>query len=72
MDFSSAASTLKTISVLLAILMACYAGFRLATSSEVKQRGEWKEILGGIAVGIILLYLAPLLASQFTGASYCR
>lgn len=70
-DFNAAASTLRTISVMLAIVMASYAGFVLITSKEICQREDWKEVLGGIAVGLILLYLAPLLASQFTGATYC-
>ena len=70
-DFASAAETLKGISVVLAIVMAAYAGFILATSRDVRQRGEWKEMLGGIALGLILLYLAPLLASQVTGGNYC-
>ena len=70
-DFNSAASTLKAVSVLLSIVMASYAGFVLCTSNEIAQREQWKEVLGGIAVGLILLYLAPLVASQFTGGNYC-
>ena len=70
-DFTAAAETLKAFAVLLAIVMAAYAGFRLATGSGVEQREEWKEVLAGIAVGLILLYLAPLLASQLVGGSVC-
>ncbi len=70
-DIAATAETLKDVSVLLAILMAAYAGFRLATGSEIEQRGEWKEVLAGICIGLVLLYLAPLVASQFIGGSVC-
>ena len=70
-DFTAAAGILKDFSVLLAVLMAAYAGFKLATTSEIRERGEWKEALAGVAVGLCLLFLAPLLAAQFTGGAYC-
>ncbi len=70
-DITAAAETLKGFTVLLAIVMAAYAGFRLATGSDVEQRGEWKEVLAGIGVGLALLFLAPLLVSQFIGAPVC-
>ena len=70
-DLTTAAETLKGISVILAVIMAAYAGFKLTTGSDIEQRGEWKEVLAGIATGLVLLYLAPLLATQFVGGSVC-
>jgi len=70
-DISAAAETLKGITVIMAIVMAAYAGFKLTTGSDVEQRGEWKEVLAGIAVGLVLLYLAPLMAVQLVGGSVC-
>ena len=70
-DFTAAAETLKAFAVLLAIVMAAYAGFRLATGSGIEQREEWKEVIAGVLIGLALLFLAPLLASQFSGATYC-
>lgn len=70
-DFTAAAEMLKSFSVLLAVIMASYAGFRLATSPDVQQRQEWKEVLAGIGIGLILLYIAPLVAGQLTGANVC-
>ena len=70
-DFGAAAEMLKSFSVLMAIVMTAYAGFRLITCQEVQQRDEWKEVLSGIAIGLVLLYLAPLIASQLTGGTYC-
>ena len=57
-DFASSAQTLKDFSILLSIVMASYAGFKLMTDHEIQQRGEWKEMLAGIGVGLVLLFLA--------------
>ena len=70
-DISSAAAMLRTFATVMAVIMASYAGFVLATSRDVQKRNEWKEVLAGIFVGIALLYLAPLIASQLSGGSYC-
>lgn len=71
-DFTAAAGTLKEFSVVLAVLMAAYVGLKLATTPEIRERGEWKEALAGVVIGLVLLFLAPLLAAQFTGGSYCK
>lgn len=70
-DFVSASGTLKEVTTLLAILMTAYAGFMLIMSPEMRQRSEWKLMLGSIAVGLVLEFLAPLLVSQFVGGAYC-
>ena len=69
-DFGSAAELLKTVSTILAVVMTAYAGFRLITCQEVQQRGEWKEMLAGIAIGLVLVYLTPLIATTLTGGGY--
>lgn len=70
-DFASLADSLKTIAVFFATITIAYAGFSLATSRDVEKRNEWKEIIAGVFVGLILLFLAPLIAAQFTGGHYC-
>ena len=70
-DFASLADSLKTIAVFFATITIAYAGFSLATSRDAEKRNEWKEIVGGVFVGLILLFLAPLIAAQFTGGHYC-
>lgn len=70
-DFTATAGIIRTISVLLAILMTAIAGFQLMTNPKLRERGEWKEVIAGIALGLVLLFLAPLLAAQFTGGTYC-
>lgn len=71
-DFEGAAATLKALAVFFATIVIAYAGFTLLTSQDAQQREEWKEILAGVFVGLVLLFLAPLIASQFSGATYCR
>lgn len=70
-DFALLANSLKTLAIFLATITIAYAGFSLATSRDAEMRNEWKEIIAGVFVGLILLFLAPLIASQFTGGHYC-
>lgn len=70
-DFVGLANSLKLLAVFFATITIAYAGFTLATSRSVEQREEWKEVIAGVLIGLVLLFLAPLLASQFSGATYC-
>ncbi len=70
-DFASLANSLKTVAVFFATITIAYAGFSLATGRDAQQREEWKEVIAGVFVGLILLFLAPLIAAQFTGGHYC-
>ncbi len=71
-DFEGAANMLKTLAVFFATIVIAYAGFTLITSQDPTQREEWKEVIAGVVVGLILLFAAPFIASQFSGATYCR
>lgn len=71
-DFEGAANILKTLAIFFATIVIAYAGFTLATSQDAQQREEWKEVIAGVFVGLVLLFLAPLIAAQFSGATYCR
>jgi len=71
-DFLELANTIKTFAVFFATITIAFAGFTLATSRNVQQREEWKEVIAGVFIGLILLFLAPLIASQLSGATYCR
>ena len=70
-DFISLANDLKTLAIIFATLTIAYAGFTLATSTSAQQRNEWKEIIAGCVVGLVLLFLAPLIAAQLSGGHYC-
>ncbi len=71
-DLNGIADGLKTLTVFFATISIAYAGFVLATSQNPQMREEWKEVIAGIFVGLILLYLAPFIASQLAGGSYCH
>jgi len=71
LDFVSLANSLKTLAVFFATITIAYAGFSLATSKDAAKRNEWKEVVAGVFVGLILLFLAPLIAAQLAGGHYC-
>ena len=71
-DLAQLADTLKTLAVFLATITIAYAGFTLATSKNPATRAEWKEVVAGVIVGLCLLFLAPLIAQQLAGGTYCR
>ena len=70
-DFVSLANSLKALAVVFATLTIAFAGFSLATSRSPEQREEWKEIIAGVFIGLVLLFLAPLIAAQLSGGNYC-
>ncbi|MEM2138114.1 MAG: hypothetical protein QW568_03435 [Candidatus Anstonellaceae archaeon] len=51
------------------ILAAAYAGFILATSHDLAERGSAKVLLSGVIVGLIIVWLAPLVVQNLVGAS---
>jgi len=71
-DFFSLAQTLKELAILASVVVIGYAGLKLMTSTSAFQRDEWKEIVAGVIFGLVLLFLAPLIAQQLGGATYCR
>lgn len=70
-DFVTLASYMKAVALLFATLSIAFAGFSLATSTNPAQREEWKDIIAGVFVGLVLLYLAPIIAAQLSGGNYC-
>ncbi len=71
-DLTSLAIAIKSIALIFSTVVISYSGFVLATTTNVQQRNEWKEVIAGVTIGLILLFLAPLIAAYFTGGTYCR
>lgn len=71
-DLLELAETVKAFAIFFATITIAYAGFMLATSQDVESRQEWKLILTGVFIGLVLLFLAPLISAQLTGGTYCR
>ena|GEM_PF-1585828 len=70
-DFVALAGYMKAVAALFATLAITFAGFSLATSMSPSEREEWKEVIAGALIGLVLLYLAPIIAAQLAGGSYC-
>src|SRR3989338_11505672 len=51
------------------ILVAAYAGFQLATSHDLAERNNAKMLLSGVVIGLIIVWIAPLLVKNLVGAS---
>lgn len=51
------------------ILAAAYAGFTLATSHDLNERNNAKLLLGGVVIGLIIVWLAPLVVKNLVGAT---
>jgi len=51
------------------VIAASYAGFLLATSHDLAERGNAKMLLGGVIIGLIVVWLAPLVVKNLVGAA---
>ena len=50
------------------VLVAAYAGFQLATSHETAERNNAKTLISGVMLGLIIIWIAPLLVKSLVGA----
>lgn len=51
------------------ILVAAYAGFILSSSHELTERNTAKALLGGVVIGLIIIWMAPLLVKSLVNSS---
>ena len=52
-----------------AVILAAYAGFLLATSHEIEERNKAKLHLASAIIGLIVIWLAPLIVKSLVGAT---
>jgi len=71
MTIEAIADSIKTLAVLAGIIVISYSGFMLMTNTDPLQRGQWKDIILAVVIGLCIVFLAPLLASTLSGGSYC-
>ncbi|VVB70445.1 Uncharacterised protein [uncultured archaeon] len=62
-------SLIKTLGSIVAIIMLAYAGFQLIASTDMLDRSNAKNILAGAIIGLIIIWLAPLLVKFLTGST---
>lgn len=58
---------LKTFGTVVGVLVAAYAGFMIASVTDLKERNDAKALLGGVAVGLIVIWIAPLVITNLVG-----
>ncbi len=51
------------------VLVAAYSGFQLATSHDTTERNNSKLLLSGVVIGLIIVWLAPLVVKNLVGAT---
>jgi formate-dependent nitrite reductase membrane component NrfD len=60
---------IQVLGTVAGILVAAYAGFTLASSHEMTERNNAKALLGGVIIGLIVIWLAPTLVSALVDSS---
>src|SRR5271157_3718782 len=60
---------IKVIGTIVGVLVAAYADFILASTHELTERNAAKSLLSGVAIGLIVIWLAPLIVTNMVGAS---
>ena len=51
------------------ILALAYAGFILATTHDLAERNNAKMLIGGVVIGLIVIWLAPQVVKYLVGAA---
>jgi hypothetical protein len=51
------------------VLVAAYAGFILASSHELTERNTAKALLGGVIIGLIIIWMAPVLVKSLVNSA---
>lgn len=51
------------------ILVAAYAGFILASSHELTERNIAKALLGGVVIGLIIIWMAPIIVKTLVNSA---
>ena len=59
---------IQLFAVIGGVLAAAYAGFVLVTSHDLAERGNAKMFLGGVVIGLIIVWIAPLVVKELVGA----
>lgn len=60
---------IQTFGTVAGVLVAAYAGFILASSNEIEARNQSKMLIGGVVMGLIIIWIAPLVVKSLVGAN---
>ncbi len=59
---------LQVLGTVAGVIVAAYAGFQLASSNDIAERNNSKQLLGGVILGLIIIWIAPLVVKNLVGA----
>jgi len=62
-------SIIQVVGTIGGIIAAAYAGLSLATNHEPNERNNAKMLLMGVILGLIVIWMAPLLVQNLVGAA---
>ncbi|MBI5222824.1 TrbC/VirB2 family protein [Candidatus Micrarchaeota archaeon] len=71
MTLADIANDITMLSALAGIIMIAYSGFMLITTRDPAMKNQWKEVILGVVIGLCIVFMAPWLASVFSGGTYC-
>ena len=60
---------IQVLGTIAGVLIAAYGGFVLASSNDIAERNTAKGLLGGVVIGLIIIWVAPLLVKSLVGAT---
>lgn len=60
---------LQVIGTIAGVIIAAYSGFILASSHEIEARNQSKMLISGVVVGLIVIWIAPILVKNLVGAT---
>ena len=60
---------IQVLGTIAGVLIAAYGGFILASSNDIAERNSAKQLLGGVIIGLIIIWIAPLLVKSLVGAT---
>lgn len=59
---------IRFFGTIVGVLMAAYSGFVLASSHEMSERNSAKGLIAGVVIGLIIIWLAPLIVTNLVGS----
>ena len=60
---------IQVLGTVAGVLVAAYAGFILSSSHELTERNTAKALLGGVVIGLIIIWLAPVLVQNLVNTT---
>jgi len=60
---------IQVLGTVAGILVAAYAGLILASTHELNERNNAKALLGGVIIGLSVIWIAPLLVKNLVNSA---